>query len=161
MTSPKPRRYWESSVFIALVKGEANRVEQPQRILEDAAVGKLEIVTSAWTLAEVIKTPGEAPLSPEVEQKIVDFFENEYVLVINLDRKVAEEARQISREHGLKPKDAVHLATAKVARLDLFETWDDEVVKLASRIGDPPIDIRHPTWQGQPPLINQSVDHTE
>jgi hypothetical protein len=152
MTDPKARRYWESSVFIALVKGETNRVEQAQRILEDAAAGKLEIVTSTWTLAEVIKAPGEPPLPPEVERKIIDFFENDYVMVIILDRKVAEGARQISREHGLKPKDAVHLATAKVAKLDLFETWDDELVKLTGTLGDPPIRIRHPTWEGQLPL---------
>jgi len=139
-------------VFIALVKNEQGRADEALRILEDAAAGKLEIVTSAWTLAEVIKTPGEPPLSPQVESKIMDFFENEYVLIVNLDRKVAEEARQISRDYGPKPKDAVHLATAKVARLDLLETWDDQLLRLTDKIGDPAICIRRPTWEGQLPF---------
>lgn len=152
MTNPKSRRYWESSIFVALVKGEAGRVGEPSKILEDAAKGEVEIVTSAWTLAEVIKRPQEPPLSEEVERKIIDFFENEYIVVINLDRKVAEEARSISRQHGVKPKDAVHLATAAVAKVDTLETWDDGLTKHDGKIGDPPLLIRQPKWEGQPPL---------
>ena len=134
---------------MALVKGEAGRVDEASRILQDAVKGELEIVTSAWTLAEVIKRPGEPPLSAQVEQKIIDFFENEYIIVVNLDRRVAEEARAISRQYGVKPKDAVHLATAAVAKLETFDTWDGGLIKLDSKVGNPPIRIGHPKWEGQ------------
>jgi predicted nucleic acid-binding protein len=152
MTNPKSRRYWESSIFVALVKGERGRVDEPSKILADAAKGEVEIVTSAWTLAEVVKRPQEPLLSEDVERKIIDFFENEYIVVINLDRKVAEQARSISRQHGVKPKDAVHVATATVGKVEMLETWDDGLTRLDGKIGDPPLVIRHPKWEGQPPL---------
>lgn len=91
-------------------------------------------------------------MSEEVEQKIVDFFENEYILVVDVDRKAAEEARKISRQHAVKPKDAVHLATATLAKLEIFDTWDGGLTKLDGKVGNPPLRISHPRWEGQPQL---------
>lgn len=58
MANGKRRLYWESSVWLSLVIGEAGRMETCQHLLEDARQGKIEIATSAFTLAEVIRDKG-------------------------------------------------------------------------------------------------------
>jgi predicted nucleic acid-binding protein len=50
------RRYWDSCNFISLIaEDEADRAEICQHILEDAEAGRLVIITSTLTIAEVIR----------------------------------------------------------------------------------------------------------
>ena len=105
------------------------------------------VITSALTLAEVIKKRGEPVLSESDERTIIRFFEQPYLAVHDVTRAVAERARCLARQYGLKPADAVHLATALLANADFFETWD---MKDFGRIpsGDLAIEIREPQWVG-------------
>ncbi len=43
---------------------------------------------------------------------------------VEVDLLVAKAARSIARQHGLKPVDAIHLATAVRAGADQLLTWD-------------------------------------
>jgi predicted nucleic acid-binding protein len=103
-------------------------------------------VTSTLTLAEVIKSKGQPQLTETDEQRIVRFFEHSYILVHDVTRSVAETARRLAREHGLKPMDAIHLGTALLSGTDVFETWNtNDFGHLNGLVAIP---IQEPTWQG-------------
>src|SRR6266566_2197289 len=96
MPSDGPRlQYWDSDVFISLLQRTPGRVEVLRTITDAAEHGSVRIVTSAFTMAEVVKLKELPLLDPQIEQLIVGFFENDYIVVRNVDRFVAERARPI------------------------------------------------------------------
>lgn len=148
MTTDRPlRRAWDSCNWISLIADdEPERAEICQRILEDAEAGNCIIVASALTLAEVIKQKGQPILSDSEEQTIANFFLHEYVLIQDLTRTIGEDARRLARRYGLKPNDAVHLATALAADADVFESWN---TRDFANLPDLAIQTRVPTFEGQ------------
>jgi hypothetical protein len=81
------RRYWDSATFIAWLTPEDydGRVERCRAVLKAAEAGKLVIVTSSLTLVEVIRLRGHQAL-PEAKEEIVQrFFQNDYIVVRQLD----------------------------------------------------------------------------
>lgn len=115
------RVYWDACTWIAYINQEKavekqdgkieNRFSMCLEILNQANSNKLEIVTSALTLAEVCK-------SPEVHDSPLDllpaFFEKSYILTVPVDKAIGLRA-QIMQSSGLvnlKPPDAIHLASA-------------------------------------------------
>lgn len=146
------RRYWDSCNFISMItEDEAERAEICQRILDDGEAGKLVIITSTLTIAEVIHMRGRPMLTDDEETTISNFFLHSYILLHDVTRIVAENARKLARQHGLRPNDSIHLSTALLSDADVFETWNTNDF---SRIQGAPIEIRTPTWQGNLPLFS-------
>jgi len=145
VTNRQQRLYWDSCNFISLIsEDEVARADVCQHILEDAENGSVEIVTSTLTIAEVIKPKGSTILTLQQEEFISSFFLHEYILTYDVTRAIAESARKLSREHKLRPPDAIHLATALAAEVDIFQTWNTNDFKEL----DVPIRIQVPTWIG-------------
>jgi predicted nucleic acid-binding protein len=150
----KARRYWDANCFLAIINHEPDQ-DTCLRILTDAAGDSptFEIIVSPLTLVEVIRPKGApVPLSREHEQQIKDFFENDYIIMRNTDRLIAEVARELCWNHGLHPRDAIHLATAIETECDWLETTDPRLLRLSGVVPDAPIIIREPMWTGQLPL---------
>ena len=145
------RRYWDSTNWISLlVEDESSRAELCQNILNDMIAGKLTVITSAWTLAEVIRRRHSPGIPADDDQVITGFFrQHDYLVVHDVTRAIAEKARSLAREHRLRPADAVHLATALSSGADVFESWDRDFVALRGRV---PIEIREPKWEGAIPM---------
>lgn len=147
------RRYWDSNAFLGWLNNEAGKSEKCGDVLAAAEDGKLEIITSAWTLTEVVRKKGEKPIPMESEQKIRDFFENPFIIVREVDRAVAERARDLIWSHGLKGPDAVHLATALRLRLTVMDTFDGDLIKLNGKLGNPALRIGPPSIPHTPDLF--------
>jgi len=123
------------------------------QIIEAAKRGEVEIVVSAFAEIEVAKLD-----DPNAEAIIREFFGRPYVIRAALEIGVAEIARELLRKHrGLKPGDAVHVATALHYDVPVLETYDDDdLIPLngkVSKSGHPPLTIRHPVYEGQTRLI--------
>ncbi len=146
MTTTKIRRlYWDSCNFISLIaEDEVERADTCQHILDDAENGKVQIVTSTLTIAEVVKPKGSPSFTAEKERLIKTFFLHEYILLYDVTRTIAENARELSRQHGLNPRDAIHLATALASDADVFQTWNTRDFGGLNV----PIPIEVPTWSG-------------
>ena len=146
-----PRVAWDSCSIIDYLKG-ADRARECSRIIEAAERGELEIVVSTLAEAEVARV-GEPPLPEEQEAMIKEFFDREYVKRYGLDQRVAAQARAIVRTYGLKPADAVHVATALLAPgVHALESYDDRDMDRIRNSSVPlprALIIRQPTYEGQ------------
>jgi len=130
-----PKRYWDSSCFLAWLLPEPSRVPACRGVLHAAERGELVIVTSAIALTEVVKLKGQPRLKAEQEKKIKAFFENDYIVVRNADRFTAEAARDLIWQHShLNHKDAIHLATAIRYRVETLDTFDSDLLSLNGQL---------------------------
>lgn len=139
-------RYWDSEAFLAWLKEEPGKVDDCRAILREAEAGRILIVTSALTLAEVIKLKHRTPIEKEHAEKIRAFFKNSYISIRNVDRFTAEKARELIWNYPpLQPKDSIHIATALQYKLTLLNTADEDLLKLDGRLGNPPLRIAPPS----------------
>lgn len=70
------------------------------------------------------------------------FFKHEFIEVVPLDRATGELAAQFGEQYGLKPADAIHLATAVRTRASVLMAWDGSF-------------FRHDAMRGAPILIER------
>ena len=154
MADQYEKPYLESSCFIAWIKDEVieNRsfvdekvtvkgkeVTQKREVIEKIERGKITahilrlaeegefpIYTSALTLAEVHKKRKGQILPDDLDERILAYFEHEYIKIIDVDRRISEEANEFCRKFGLLGNDAIHLACALRAGCDVLLTWDDD-----------------------------------
>jgi predicted nucleic acid-binding protein len=142
-TSPK-RIAWDSCSWIAHIQQERifaadgktiaeDRAALCRPVLEAAERSLLEIVVSALSLVEVLSRDRPAGIA---DQKVRDYFDNEYILIVNVDKQVGDRARQLmlAGHAGLKPPDAIHVATACIANAEELHTFDDRLLALDGKI---------------------------
>lgn len=126
------------------VKGiERGRIVR--HILMRASQGDYPVHTSTFTLAEVNKLRSEPRQTSNVSEKILAFFEHEYIKLIDVDRRIGEQANRFCQEFGLYPADAVHLACAIRAGCDVLLAWDDRF----ARVNHAQISVEEPRMLGQ------------
>jgi predicted nucleic acid-binding protein len=167
-----PKRHkkvcWDSCAWIAYIQDEKiplsngsveNRGALCRAVLDSAAKGATDIYTSALSLAEVNKQPTGTPPGTD---KLKDFFENDYIVIVQLNRYLGEMARSfIQAGHaGLKPLDAVHLASAVISNVDELNTFDIALLALDGKItksDGSPLEICKPSMGGPPPPLFETV----
>jgi predicted nucleic acid-binding protein len=66
------RLYWDTSVFLSVLNGEAGRADICKDILKNGDLGNVKILTSVWTIVEVVrpKKPGTAAMPVWAEKAI-------------------------------------------------------------------------------------------
>lgn len=144
MAKPRPVRvYWDACAWIAYIAQEKtirlgenqleNRFAMCSQVLLDAEAGKHEVVTSAFTLAEVCKESGirESPAD-----NLSSFFDKSYILIVPVDKAIGVRAQRMQTTGlvNLKPPDAIHLASAQRAGAVEMHTFDKKVLNFDGRI---------------------------
>ncbi|MBV9785538.1 MAG: type II toxin-antitoxin system VapC family toxin [Acidisphaera sp.] len=136
--------YWDSDAFLGWLQEEPGKVELCQGTLERAERGEALIVTSALTITEVLWMR-RGPTIPRTKADLLRrFFRRSYIRVRNLTRAVAEAAQDIVWDHSVRPKDAIHVATALDAKVPTLETFDEVLLKRSGMIGGVPLLVRKP-----------------
>jgi predicted nucleic acid-binding protein len=151
-------RYWDTCVFLGWLKEEPDKLPQCEAAIREAEIGKLKIVTSTLTVAETLfLIKGERPVSRESRQRLRGFFESEYIELAELDRPTAELAQDVIWDFEVRPKDAVHVATAVKLRerigIEQLDTFDGPLASLNGKIHSLPI--------GQPNLPEDLITNAE
>jgi predicted nucleic acid-binding protein len=131
--------YWDSSVFVAYFNDEPGRADIIESLLNDGTEGRLTIITSAFACVEVLKLKDQKHLSKENEEMISDFFEYPFIKLVDATRGVCVAARHLIWKYpSLKPKDAVHLASALAyvdrEYLDVLFSYDTDFLSLDGAI---------------------------
>ena len=164
------RVYWDSCTWISLIQNETavplvgggteNRAALARAVLDEATRNAAEIVTSTLAFSEVSKPSITQDGLAGSTDKLSNFFENDFIVLVMLDRHVGELARALMQQGypGLKPLDAVHLASALVANVDEMHSFDDRLLNLSDRIekkNGKPLKICRPSMAGPPlPLLD-------
>jgi len=132
--------YWDACVFHSLF-GNEKTVDSCKRIEKAAQDGRVWIYTSAVTFVECawLKTEKDPTgnlnkLSAKHEEVIAGYFQRSYIAVINCDRNIAEASRKLLWQFPLKPKDAIHVASAIAQQVDVLHSFDDDLVRLDGKI---------------------------
>jgi predicted nucleic acid-binding protein len=122
------RRYWDSSVFIAWIKGEHGRAPVCEEIVGMARREECLILTSAITLAEVVRPrhKGSVAMTEQENQQIVDFFANPFIRFIDFSPSLGLQSRNLQWRFGLHVRDAIHVASALAAKVDFIESYDPD-----------------------------------
>ena len=131
---PKPRYYWDSGVFIAVLKNEKR--DDPSdlpgalEVLDLADNGEAFIITSGITFTEVLDRPGDAP----VRERFRRVFERPNYKTVVPVLPITDKAADLRQQFGLKLPDATHLATALLTKVDEMHTFDgDDLIPLSGR----------------------------
>lgn len=138
-TNELPSHYWCACVFLAFLKKEEGRGETCRKLLDEVERGKIRLFTSTFTFAEVTKGSDQ-----DLDLRIEQFFENDYIIPVAVDRLVAEDARRLiwrirdEVDKKLKPADAIHLASARRADVDVLVTFDSRLLGLNGKLEDLP-----------------------
>src|ERR1700733_10247926 len=114
----KRRLYWDSSVFLCFLnREEAERRTICEDVLQHASMEEVRIVTSTYTIVEVIRPkkralPKSHALTPEQVAQIKGMFRWPFITTIELDERTSLFASDLARDQGLAAADAVHAASA-------------------------------------------------
>ena len=141
--------YWDSDCFLGHFQAEAGKAEKCDGVLQRAERGEVLIVTSTLTLAEVLWMRGGPRLSREKAELVQKFFRRSYIRVYNVSRKLAEAAQVLVWDNSIKPKDAIHVATAIHLRAEALETFDIDLIGKSGTVGKPLLLIREPQSAAQ------------
>ena len=147
--------YWDGDAFLGWLQAEPGKSDLCAGTLKRAEQGEVVIFTSALTIAEVLWMRG-APMIPLEKAEILrKFFRRSYFRIRNVTRKISEDAQDLVWNHGVRPKDAIHVATALDARVAALETFDESLLAKTATVGNPPLLIRKPIPPAQGSLFSR------
>lgn len=143
--------YWDSCVFLAYLNGEPNRDITIYNALKEITDRNQKIFTSTISIVEASHKNSEKnqnALDPDAMDILNKFWNNKSIIVVELNPIIAHSARNMIRDgltkkYSLKPKDAVHIATAKFLNTYLkniileFHTYDGKLEKYDGLLGIP------------------------
>ncbi len=145
--------YWDSDAFLGWLQAEKGKVELCQGTIERGESGEAVIVTSALTLAEVLWLRGAPKIPKEKAEMLGRFFRRSFIRVRPVTRSIAEAAQDVVWNHDIRPKDAIHVATALDAKILTLETFDEFLIGKSSTVGTPPLVIRKPIPPRAPKML--------
>ena len=116
------RVFWDTNLFIYLIEDVGKRSEAVVRLRERMLARKDQLFTSSLTLGEVLVKPiemNEPELAARYEQALTDG-----ATIVPFDVDAARTFAAIRCDRSVRPPDAIQLACAAQAKVDLFVTND-------------------------------------
>lgn len=123
------RIYWDSMLFIYWLEDHPVHAGTVERIANSMRRRGDTLYTSVFTLGEVLVGPLKLGRS-DVEKKVRVLFEGPLVTLVPMTSDTAYEYASIRADKNVTPADAIHLASASVAEVDLFLTNDHHLQGL-------------------------------
>ncbi|MDE0190670.1 MAG: type II toxin-antitoxin system VapC family toxin [Gammaproteobacteria bacterium] len=116
------RIFWDTNLFVYLLEDKGELTERVVALRERMVERNDELLTSTLTLSEILVRPvevGDETLARRYEQSITAA-----ATVLSFDRAAAAAFAGIRRDRSIAPPDAIQLACASVAGVDMFITND-------------------------------------
>lgn len=116
------RIFWDTNIFIYLFENYGELSERASELRSKMLVRGDRLLTSALTLGEVLVKPteqGDLELCRKYEEAILATS-----LVLPFDTKAAKNYASLRCDRSLRAPDALQLACASAAGVDLFVTND-------------------------------------
>ena len=119
------RIFWDTHLFIYLFEDKGELAERVVSLRERMIERQDQLLTSALTLGEILVKPveaGEAELTRRYERAITAS-----AAVLPFDQAAAAVFAKVRQGGSIRPADAIQLACAAVAGVDLFITNDQRL----------------------------------
>lgn len=123
------RVYWDTMLFIYYFEGHPEFGPRVRHILRDMTRRGDVLCTSVFTAGEVLTAPQKLKAHQTVKE-LREYFAGGDLEIIPFTLATAESYSRIRASHSVSPADAIHLASAKEARANLFITNDKRVQQL-------------------------------
>jgi predicted nucleic acid-binding protein len=120
--------YWDTMLFAYLLEAHPQfkgRVSQIAHRMEERGD---TLCTSVFTVGEILAGPSRTQRWDEVS-KVRAFFRSPELRLLEFKLSTAEIFAEIRGRAGVSSGDAIHLACAAEARVDLFLTHDKRLAK--------------------------------
>lgn len=114
--------FWDTNLFVYLLEDKGELTERVVALRERMVERRDDLLTSTLTLGEILVKPVEAEddnLVRRYEQAITTA-----ATVLPFDRNAAVAFARIRHDRSITPPDAIQLACASVAGVDMFITND-------------------------------------
>jgi predicted nucleic acid-binding protein len=119
------RIFWDTNLFIYLFEDYGSFSRQVQTLRKRMLARNDQLVTSTLTLGEILVKPteiGATELCQRYERAI-----STSSILIPFDIKAANQYARIRRDRSIRPPDAIQLACASAAQVDVFITNDERL----------------------------------
>jgi len=119
------RIFWDTNLFIYLLEDYGNFSKAVVQLRSKMLARGDQLLTSTLTLGEILVKPserGETELCMRYEHAI-----SSAAVIISFDLKAARIYAELRTERSLKAPDAIQLACAANAAVDLFVTNDERL----------------------------------
>lgn len=120
--------YWDTMLFAYLFEGHAEFKAKVSHIAKRMEERGDTLCTGVFTVGEVLARPSRTKRWDEVS-KVRSFFRSPELRLLEFKLSTAEIFAEIRGRTGVRSGDAIHLACAAEARVDLFLTHDKHLAK--------------------------------
>src|SRR5579863_10394636 len=118
--------FWDTNLFIYLLEDSPNFGAAVHDLRRRMLQRDDQLFTSAITVGEILVKPARAGNDALVD-RYVSFFSSPQVTVLAFDFSAAENYARVRQDRSIQPADAIQLACASTAEIDLFITNDDRL----------------------------------
>jgi len=127
-TANKTRIMVDTCPIISVITHETSvngvdRYTETMRVLDAARNGQLEIIMPTMVITEFGSSEAVPPNT--FTDALNDWVREPYIRVIDLTEEIALDAQRVVQGHGLKPGDAIILASALFSNVEVFYTYDE------------------------------------
>ncbi len=121
--------YWDTMLFIYLIEEHPDHYGTVEKLVVQMAQRGDTLCTSIFTRGEALVgvqgTSGE-----RVAQKMRDYLQAPVVNLLSFTTETADHYARIRTRNKVSPADAIHLASAAAAGVDLFLTNDRSLQRM-------------------------------
>ncbi|MFZ0284202.1 MAG: PIN domain-containing protein [Terriglobales bacterium] len=121
------RIYWDTMLFVYWIEENPRYIGRIHRLLEKMKLRGDRLHTSSFAVGETL-TGFYKSGSFEIARKVREILQPPTVEVISYTLEAADLYAQIRAKGGVSTPDAVHLACAAHAGIDLFLTNDNKLI---------------------------------
>jgi len=121
--------YWDTNLFIYLIQEHPHYYPLLDRLIIRLAERGDEICTSIFTRGEILVGPIKNR-ETSIQQTIKDYLRPPFVEMLPFTLETADHYARICADNKIMPADAIHLATAAAAGVDVFLTNDRSLHRM-------------------------------
>ena len=117
------RVFWDTNLFIYLFENNPEWTPHIVEFRQKMLARRDDLLTSWLTVGEVLTKPKQLK-NTILEKSYLQFFSGTALKVIAFDLPAAQRYAEIRSRDRIRPADAIQLACASAAQVDLFVTND-------------------------------------
>ena len=117
----------DSNLFIYHFEGNDEFAPYTKKIFAKMAIGRLKAVTSIVSLLEILSLPAPPSAIARLENA---FMETPSLEIVDVDKEIVSYAVKVRRNYGFRLPDCIHLATAKLHKVQVFISNDSQLKRF-------------------------------